>query len=67
MPRAGDVQRSALRPFVLSLPSDRPLTPGQRSAVAVFNQSVASESRQLEALVAPIGEIISMIEGELER
>lgn len=58
-------QRHSLLPFVMALPVDRPFSPGQRSAVFAFAQSVAGQSEQLEALVEPIRAIVTMIEGEI--
>ena len=62
-----DGQRHSLLPFIMGLPMDRPLSPGQRSAVFVFSESIAGQSEQLEALVRPIREIEAMIEGEIDR
>ncbi|MDH5761257.1 MAG: hypothetical protein OEZ65_16965 [Gemmatimonadota bacterium] len=64
---SSDGQRHALLPFLLNLPADRPLTVAQRTAVLVFNESVAGQDAQIEALTGRIGEIVTMIEGELQR
>ena len=61
-----DGQRHSLLPFVLSLGPREALTPSQQAAVFVFAESVAGQSRQLEALVGPIREIVAMIEAESE-
>ena len=62
-----DSQRQILLSLVLSFPSGRTLTPGQRSAVLLAAESVAGANFQLEALVGRIREIITMIEGEINR
>lgn len=62
-----DGQRHSLLPFVLNLPTNRPLTSSQQTAVFLFAESVAGQGQQLEALVGPIRDIVSMIEGEMGR
>jgi hypothetical protein len=62
-----DSQRHSLVPFVMGLPTDRPLTQGERSAILLFAESVAGQSGQLEALVGPIREIVAMLEREVDR
>lgn len=65
--RAFDGQRNALLTYLLDLPVDGALNPGQAMAVRVYVESVAGQNDQLEALVTPIDQIIAMIEAELER
>ena len=62
-----DSQRHTLLPFVLDLPTNGPLTSAQRTSVAIFAESVAGQSEQLEALVGPLREIVAMLEEELGR
>ena len=62
-----DGQRHNLLPLVLSFPSDRPLSLRQRSTVFILSESIAGQSPQLEALTERIEEILTMIEGELDR
>ncbi len=65
--RAYDAQRNALLSYLLDLPADGALTPGQAMAVRVYVESVAGQNDQLEALIEPIDEIIAMIEAESVR
>lgn len=65
--QAWDITRNAIIPFVLNLPTDRPLNSSQRTSVQVFSASVAGQSWQLEALAESMEEIIAMIEAALKR
>ena len=61
------IQRSTLIPFLLSIPRDRPLYAGERTAVDLFGLLVAYQVRQQERLVEPTREILEQIERELGR
>jgi hypothetical protein len=60
-------QRSALIPFLLSIPPDRPLTTGEQTAVDLFDLLVAYQVRQQERLVEPTRDILVLIQRELAR
>lgn len=62
-----DRGRQSLVSLVLSFPTGALLGPSQRSAVRLTERAAAGHAGQVEALLVRVGEIIALIEGELDR